>query len=115
MAKLDNILSILRARTEARRLLAAVEAGADPMTEKSADRIAPTVSALAERFLTEHAFAKRKPATAAQYRRLFEKYILPAIGRMKVADVTCREIIRLHTDMAALRYAAVIRFPGQPT
>jgi integrase len=94
------------ARAEARRLSAAVEAGADPMTEKSADRAAPTVSALAERFLTEHAFAKRKPATAAQYRRLFEKYILPEIGRMKMADVARRDIMRLHTSMSALPYQA---------
>ncbi len=94
------------ARAEARRLLAEVEAGADPMTEKSANRAAPTVTVLAERFLTEHAFAKRKPATAAQYRRLFEKYILPEIGRMKVADVARRDIMRLHASMSALPYQA---------
>jgi len=58
--------------------------------------VAPTVAELAARFLTEHADAKRKPRTAREYRRLFEKVILPALGLKRVAEVTRQDIARLH-------------------
>jgi len=41
-----------------------------------------------ERFLAEHAEAKRKASTAAEYKRLLDKIILPTLGKRKGADVT---------------------------
>src|SRR5215469_2052540 len=84
------------ARAEAKRLLGVVAAGADPAEERSARKEAPTVAELAARFLAEHAEAKRKPRTAREYRRLFEKVILPALGQKRAADVTRQDIARLH-------------------
>src|SRR5262249_36453067 len=55
-----------------------------------------TVTELAARFLAEHAEAKRKPRTAREYRRLFEKVILPVLGDRRVADVMRQDIARLH-------------------
>ena len=76
------------ARKEAKTVLGMIEDGADPAADKMARREAPTIAELAERFLAEHAEAKRKGSTAAEYKRLLDKIILPAIGRRKVADVT---------------------------
>jgi integrase len=84
------------ARTEAKRLLGLVAHGKDPAGAKVAARAAPTVSDFATRFLAEHAEAKRKESTAREYRRLLEHVVLPAIGKRKVADVTRRDIERLH-------------------
>jgi integrase len=84
------------ARGEARRLLGVVAAGGDPAEERSARKEAPTVAELAARFLAEHAEAKRKPRTAREYRRLFEKVILPALGQKRAADVTRQDVARLH-------------------
>src|SRR5712671_6147779 len=58
------------ARQEARRVLGDVVKGADPAGDRAARRVAPTVAELAERFLAEHAEAKRKPSTVREYRRL---------------------------------------------
>src|SRR5262249_17300734 len=55
------------ARAEAKRVLGAVAAGADPAGARAAAKAAPTVEALATRFLAEHAEAKRKPSTAREY------------------------------------------------
>ena len=63
------------ARSEAKRLLGMIESGADPAADKSARQAAPTMADLAERFLAEHAEAKRKARTAAEYRRLLDKII----------------------------------------
>src|SRR5271170_7457992 len=49
------------ARAEARRLLGAVAAGADPAEERNARKEAPTLAELAARFLAEHVETKRKP------------------------------------------------------
>jgi integrase len=84
------------ARAEAKRLLGLVAQGKDPAGAKAAAKAAPTVAELAVRFLTEHAEAKRKPSTAREYRRLLEHVVLPAIGTRKAADISRRDIERLH-------------------
>lgn len=94
------------ARGEAKRLLGMVEAGGDPAADKIARREAPTVAHLAERFLVEHAEAKRKASTAAEYHRLIDRIILPALGGRKVADVTRPEVAKLHHSLRAGPYQA---------
>src|SRR6266446_3499844 len=84
------------ARKEAKTLLGMIEDGADPAADKMARREAPTIAELAERFLAEHADSKRKGSTAAEYRRLLDKIILPALGKRKVADVTRADVTKLH-------------------
>jgi integrase len=94
------------ARKEAKTLLGMIEDGADPAADKMARREAPTIAELAERFLAEHAEAKRKGSTAAEYRRLLDKIILPALGRRKVADVTRADVTKLHHANRAAPYQA---------
>src|ERR1700730_1188270 len=85
-----------RARTEAKKLFGLIEDGADPAADKMARKEAPTMSELAERFLTEHAEAKRKASTAAEYRRLLDNIILPPLGKRKVADIARADVTKLH-------------------
>lgn len=89
------------ARAEAKRLLGAIAAGADPAAERSAWKQAPTVAELATRFLSEHADAKRKPRTAREYRRQVEKQILPALGEKRVAEVTRQDVAQFHHSRRA--------------
>ena len=84
------------ARKEAKSLLGMIEDGFDPAADKMARRGAPTIAELAERFLAEHADAKRKSSTAAEYKRLLDKIILPALRKRKVADVTRADVTKLH-------------------
>ncbi len=84
------------ARKEAKTLLGIIEDGADPAADKLARRETPTIAELAERFHAEHAEAKRKGSTAAEYKRLLDKTILPALGKRKVADVTRANVTKLH-------------------
>ncbi len=94
------------ARSEAKRLLGIIESGADPAADRGARAAAPTVANLAERFLAEHADAKRKASTAGEYRRLIDKIILPALGKRKVADVTRADVTKLHHANRAGPYQA---------
>jgi integrase len=94
------------ARTEGKKLLGMIEDGADPAADKMARREAPTIGELAERFLAEHAEAKRKSSTAAEYKRLLDKIILPALAKRKVADVNRADVTKLHHANRAAPYQA---------
>jgi integrase len=95
-----------QARKEAARLSGAVAHGADPAAARAAEKAAPTVTTLTKRFLAEHVATKTKPRTAAEYRRLIENLVLPAIGRKRVRDVTRADISRLHHERRDTPYDA---------
>ena len=94
------------ARALARKTLGAVAHGSDPAAAKAAERRASTLQELAELFLAEHVEAKRKPATAALYRSLLERIVLPELGRRKAEQVTTADLARLHARMRDRPYQA---------
>ena len=95
-----------QARKEAIRLSGAIANGTDPAAVRAAEKSAPTVAAVAERFLNEHVATKTKPRTAVEYRRLVENIIVPAFGRKRVRDVTRSDVSRLHHEQRSAPYAA---------
>jgi integrase len=95
-----------QARNEARRLSGIVATGGDPAAARAAEKSAPTVAELADRFLSEHVATKTKARTAAEYRRLVETTILPALGNRRARDITRTEISRLHHELRETPYAA---------
>ncbi len=54
-----------------------------------------TVSELSERFLRVHVMVHCKPSTAATYRFMLDKHILPVLGGMAIGEVGRREISAL--------------------
>jgi integrase len=97
--------SLSAARKEAGDLRRRIDAGDDPIAEREAGRAAPDVRELAERFKSEFLPSKR-PSTGADYRALIDNHILPALGSMKVADVTFADVDRLHRSMSETPYRA---------
>ena len=93
-----------QARRQAFKLLSAVKDGEDPAGERRAERSAVTVADLAERFDREHIAVRVKPSTAKEYRRNLRRFILPALGRLKVADVTRADVARLHHEHRNVPY-----------
>jgi integrase len=95
-----------QARAEAKRLSGLVAHSKDPAGAKAAAKAASTVADLAQQFIAEHVEAKRKGSTAAEYRRLLDKIILPALGKRKVADVARADITKLHHANRAAPFQA---------
>ncbi len=95
-----------QAREKARALSGAVTSGGDPAALVAAEKHAPSVADLAQRFLAEHVATKTKPSTATEYRRVLETIILPAIGGKRVRDVTRADVSRLHHTHRDTPYAA---------
>jgi integrase len=98
------------ARKEAQGILGEVARGVDVAERKKVDHKAaanaPTVAELTSRFLTEHAESKRKESTADEYRRLIDTVIVPALGELKVADVSRADVARLHHARRGSPYSA---------
>jgi integrase len=87
--------STAAARNRARELRRMIDQGRDPLAEERAERDAPTVVDLARRYEAEHLPGKRSRG-AHEDRAMLRDHILPAIGRLKVADVRTADIRRMH-------------------
>lgn len=83
------------ARDEARRLRRLVDQGHDPMAERHAERAAPTMRDLVERWRTDRAPSMRS-RSRVEYESLLRQWIDPELGNHKVADITHDDIDRLH-------------------
>jgi integrase len=92
------------ARREAKRMLGRGES--DDPADRLARRKAPTMAELAERFLVEHAEAKCKSRTAAEYRWLVKRDILPVFAKRKVADISRDDIGKFHHGLRRTPYHA---------
>jgi integrase len=88
-----------KAREKARRLLQGVRDGRDPAREKEDAAGAPTVAKLAQRYLEEHAKAKKKPSSADSDEKNLNNHVLPELRQRPVAEVTRADIMKLRHKM----------------
>jgi len=100
-----------QARRRASELLVQVAAGVDPRTlkQKEEETKEPTVTDVAERFLTEYLPGKKRPPrakTLKEYERLFRRKVLPHLGQRPVATIEENDIERLHGSMRETPYQA---------
>lgn len=95
-----------QARGLALEALVKIRHDVDPQLEKLERREAVTVNELAKRFDEEHIKVRLKASTAREYRRNLELFILPAIGHLRVIDVTRADIAKYHHDWRHRPYQA---------
>jgi integrase len=98
-------VTVEQARAEALRQLASVSSGADPLQAKQADRATLTVRELGAAYLAD-VKVRRKPRTAAEYARLWNKHVLTSLGAKKVNAVATTDLRRLHRSMDSTPYLA---------
>ncbi len=91
--------NVQAARDRAKELKRDVDNGGDPMGDRHADRAAPTVNELADRFVTEH-LSKRRETTVTDYKSILRLYIRPQLGATRVADVRHSDVEKLHRSIA---------------
>jgi integrase len=83
------------ARIEAAELKKRIDRGGDPLGEIVAGREAPTVADLCERFIADY-LPRKRPSTQVTYRQQIAAEIIPALGPLKVAEVTFADIYGVH-------------------
>ena len=96
------------ARVKAKEYAAMVARGIDPAEEKRKGKVdeALTLRAAADLFLAGHVEAKRKSSTAAEYKRLLDKNILPKLGTRRLDALVHADIARLHLAASKTPYQA---------
>ncbi len=94
--------TLTQAREAAKRAAENVAQGRDPGEEKKARRLAPTVSALIERYLEEGPAAKpnKKAVSWASDRSVLTRHAKPLIGTKMADAVTKANIIAMQADIA---------------
>ena len=102
----STVLTCDQARTRAITIIAAVKNGEDPASVRAANRNAATVSDLAERFDKEHIAVRLKASTAKEYRGNLRRFILPALGRLAVPEITRADVAKFHHDLRHIPYQA---------
>lgn len=86
------------ARAEAKRLLGAIHAGDDPAVQRDARKREPSVAEVLERYLAEHVEQHCKPSTAADIRRRVQSNMIPALGDMRISELTRAAVKRWHAS-----------------
>jgi integrase len=99
-------LTAEEARTLAKKAVGSVAHGSDPAGKRADDRKGFTVAELANAFLTEHVTAKRRAGTAAHYRDVLERIMVPALGSLKADRVTRADLAKLHLKWKRTPYQA---------
>jgi len=102
----NTVLACEQARGQAITILAAVRKGEDPSADRAAQLSAINMTELAQRFDDEHISVRLKESTATEYRRNLRRFILPALGRLIVAEVTRADISKFHHDLRHIPYQA---------
>ena len=87
-------MSTDEARKRAAVVIDRIKRGEDPVPAPPEPDL--TVAELAERFLRVHVMVHCKPSTAATYRFMLDKHILPVLGGKAIGEVGRREISALH-------------------
>jgi integrase len=90
--------SVAAAREEAKRLKRDIDGGGDPVGEHRAEREAPTVNDLLDRFEAEH-LPRLRETTRADMRSMMRAHVRPRLGKHKVAALRFADIDKLHRDL----------------
>jgi integrase len=88
------------ARSLAKEVLGAVEAGKDPIEERRARRHVRTFKAVGEDFMRQHVAPKKKARTYEEYGRLLRLHIYPAVGSRLISAITKSDVARLHGGLS---------------
>lgn len=89
-----------KARELARKIMAQVAEGKDPMQERRAVIESPTVQEMEARYMKEHAKPFKKLASYELDEKNWRIHILPQLGKKKVKDITRSDILKLHGQLS---------------
>ncbi len=84
------------AREEAKALKRRVDRGEDPMGERHQKRAEPNVDELCDRYLSEHVLVHNKASTASEVKWLVDAQIRPALGKLKISELTRAKVKAWH-------------------
>jgi integrase len=109
LGKLGEAFPLAQARVQARAVLGKVAGGDDPARERRQRLDAPLFSAVAQRFMEEHAGPYCKPRTAKGYEAILRLHVIPALGTMRIEEIERSDVERLHQTVGKEKPGAANR------
>lgn len=94
------------ARSQAKKLLGAVETGVDPIEQRRAARGVRRFREIADEFMQKHVASKRKDRTRYEYGLLLNVHILPVLGSRRIVDIRRHDVARLHSSLSDRPFTA---------
>ncbi len=99
-------ISLANARAEAIRLRGDILDGRDPLSTRTNEREAQTVTDLARSYFEFYAEKRKRASSLRNDHQMLDNVILPKLGRLTVAAVTQQDIESLHASLKATPYRA---------
>jgi hypothetical protein len=97
-------MGLAKAKDEALALTLAVKEGKDPLAIRSAESVAETFGALAERYMAEHrrknARGEKESRSTIEAQRMLDVNILPALGDHRAEAVTKKNVLEVVEKVA---------------
>ena len=94
-----GVINADEARKRAAHIIARVKAGEEAVPEPMKPVGSPTVAELCARYMEEYVSVRCKPATAALYRSVINRHVLPALGRLPIAALCRAQVAEFHESL----------------
>ena len=94
-----GVINADEARKRAALIIARIKAGEEAVPEPMKPAGGPTVAELCARYLTEYVAVRCKPGTAALYRSVINRHVLPALGKLPIAGLSRAQVAKLHESL----------------
>jgi integrase len=94
-------ITVKQARDEAKKALALVAKGEDPVADRREKRTAPTMNDLFDRYLADHVEAHNAVSTRTTVLQLLKNHLRPRLGAIKINALTRDDVHRFHSAMKA--------------
>ena len=94
-----GVINADEARKRAAHIIARIKAGEEAIPKPMKPVGGPTVAELCARYLAEYVSVRCKPGTAALYRSVINRHILPALGRAPLAALSRAQVAEFHENL----------------
>ena len=94
-----GVINADEARKRAAHIIARIKAGEEAVPEPMKPAGGPTVAELCARYLTEYVSVRCKPGTAALYRSVIDRHVLPALGKQPLAALSRAQVAEFHESL----------------
>ena len=94
-----GVINADEARKRAAHIIARIKAGEEAIPKPLKPAGGPTVAELCARYLTEYVAVRCKPGTAALYRSVIDRHLLPALGRAPLAALSRAQVAEFHESL----------------
>ena len=94
-----GVINADEARKRAAYIIARVKAGEEAIPKPMKPVGGPTVAELCARYMEEYVSVRCKPGTAALYRSVIDRHVLPALGRLPLTALSRAQVAEFHENL----------------